>query len=122
MSQEVSNEQAVEEQLQTFIETVKDSETYEEFVAANERLEADSEAMALLQEYQQKKQQMQRGGSDDATMSELRELRAEMDDNETIQAQQAAQEAFVALLQETNDLVSEQIGREFAQSLGGGCC
>jgi len=91
MSQEVSNEQAVEEQLQTFIETVNDSETYEEFVAANERLEADSEAMALLEEYQQKRRQMQRGGSGDATMSELRELRAEMDDNETIQAQQAAQ-------------------------------
>ncbi|MDZ7745211.1 MAG: halo-CC-star protein HcsL [Halobacteriales archaeon] len=122
MSQEVSNEQAVEEQLQTFIETVKDSETYEEFVAATERLEADSEAMALLQEYQQKKRQMQQGGSDDATMSELRELRAEMDDNETIQAHQAAQEAFVELLQETNDVISEQIGREFAQSLGGGCC
>jgi len=71
MSQEVSNEQAVEEQLQTFIEMIKDSETYEEFVAANERFEADSEAMALLQEYQQKKRQIQQGGSDGATMSEL---------------------------------------------------
>jgi len=47
MSQNASNEQAVEEQLQTFTETVKDSDTYEEFVTANERLEADSEAMAL---------------------------------------------------------------------------
>ncbi|WP_018257197.1 halo-CC-star protein HcsL [Halomicrobium katesii] len=122
MSQEVSNEQAIEERLQTFIETVKDSETYEEFVAANERLEADSEARALLEEYQQKKRQLQRGGSDDATMSELRELRTELDDNEIIQAHQAAQEAFVSLLQETNDVISEQIGREFAQSLGGGCC
>ena len=122
MSQEVSNEQAVEEQLQTFIETVKDSETYEEFVAANERLEADSEAMALLEEYQQKRRQLQRGGFDDASMSELQELQEEMDSNETIQAQQTAQEAFVALLQETNDVISKQIGREFAQSLGGGCC
>lgn len=122
MSQEVSNEQAVEEQLQTFIKTVKDSKTYEEFVTANERLEADSEAMSLLQEYQQKKQQIQRGGVDDATMSELQELRKEMLENETIQAHQAAQEAFVELLQETNDVISEQIGREFAQSLGGGCC
>ncbi len=122
MSQEASNEQSVEERLQTFIETVKDSETYEEFVAANERLEADSEAMALLQEYQQKKQQLERGGSGDATMSELRELREKMDNNETIQSHQAAQEAFVELLRETNDVISEQIGREFAQSLGGGCC
>ena len=102
--------------------TVKDSETYKQFVAAISRLEADPDAMALLQEYQHKKQQMQRGGFDTATMSELRNLRERVDDNETIQAQQATQEAFVELLNETNDTISKQIGREFAQSLGGGCC
>ncbi len=122
MSQEVSNEQAVEETLQTFIDTVKDSETYEEFMTANERLEEDSEAMALLKQYQQKQRQMQMGGFDESIMSELRELQEEMNDNETIQAHREAQEAFVGLLQETNDAISEQIGREFAQSLGGGCC
>jgi cell fate (sporulation/competence/biofilm development) regulator YlbF (YheA/YmcA/DUF963 family) len=122
MSQDLSKEQAVEETLRAFIDTVEDSETYKKFVAANERLEADTEAMALLQEYQQKKQQIQRGGFEESAMSELRELREEMDDNETIQAQQEVQEAFIGLLQETNDVISEQIGREFAQSLGGGCC
>jgi len=55
-------------------------------------------------------------------MSELQEIQAEMEDNETIQAQQAAQEAFVDLLQQTNTIISEHIDREFAQSLGGGCC
>jgi len=78
--------------------------------------------MALLEEYQQKRRQMQRGGSGDATMSELRELRAEMDDNETIQAQQAAPGGVRVHPSGDNDVISEQIGREFAQSLGGGCC
>lgn len=122
MSQEVSNEQAVEETLQTFIDTVKDSETYEEFMTANERLEEDSEAMALLKQYQQKQRQMQMGGFDESIMSELRELQEEMNDNETIQAQREAQEALISLLQDTNEVISEQIGREFAQSTGGGCC
>lgn len=122
MSQPVSNEQAVEEQLRTFIDAVTESETYTEFVAANDRLEEDAEAMALLREYQQKQRQMQQGGFDDAVMSELRELREEMNDNETIQAQREAQEALVSLLQDTNEVISEQIGREFAQSTGGGCC
>jgi cell fate (sporulation/competence/biofilm development) regulator YlbF (YheA/YmcA/DUF963 family) len=45
-----------------------------------------------------------------------------MADNDTIQRHRKAQEVLVELLQETNDLISEQIGREFAQSTGGGCC
>jgi|AntDeeMinimDraft_5_1070356.scaffolds.fasta_scaffold10957_2 cell fate (sporulation/competence/biofilm development) regulator YlbF (YheA/YmcA/DUF963 family) len=122
MSQQLSNEEAVEQKLQTFIETIKDSEVYQDFMNANERLEEDSEAMALLQEYQQKQRQMQMGGFDESVMSELRELQEEMNDNETIQAHREAQEAFVGLLQETNDVISERIGREFAQSMGGGCC
>ena len=122
MSQQVSNEEAVERKLQTFVETIKDSETYAEFMAANERLEEDSEAMVLLQEYQQKQRQMQMGGFDESVMSELRELQEEMNENETIQAHREAQEALVELLQETNEVISEKIGREFAQSLGGGCC
>ena len=55
-------------------------------------------------------------------MSELRELQEEMNDNDTIQAHREAQEALVELLQETNEVISEKIGREFAQSTGGGCC
>ncbi len=122
MSQQVSNEQAVEERLRTFIDAVNESEPYEEFVAANDRLEADSEAMALIREYQQKRRQMQQGGFDDSVMSELQELREEMNDNETIRAQREAREALISLLQDTNEVISEQIGREFAQSTGGGCC
>lgn len=122
MSEAQSSEAAVEEQLRTFMETLTDSETYREFVDASEALEADSEASALLREFQQKQQQMQRGGFDREIMSELQDLKSEMAENDTLERHREAQEALIELLQETNDVISEQIGREFAQSTGGGCC
>jgi len=122
MSEVQSGEEAVEEQLRTFMETLTDSATYQEFVAASEALEEDSEASALLREFQQKQQQMQRGGFDQSLMSELQDLNSEMTENDTLERHRKAQEALIELLQETNDVISEQIGREFAQSTGGGCC
>ncbi|SIS18054.1 halo-CC-star protein HcsL [Natronorubrum thiooxidans] len=107
---------------QTFLETLTTSETYQEFTEANRALENDSEAMALLQEYREKQRRMQRDGFDQSLLSELRELKSELSDNETIQRHQDAQEALVDLLEETNDVISEQLGREFAQQTGGGCC
>ena len=115
-------EQAVEDTLQTFIQTLTDSETYREFVAASEALDEDSEATALLREFDQKQEQMQQGEFDQSVMSELQDLKSEMADNDTIQRHREAQNALVELLQGTNDVISEQIGREFAQSTGGGCC
>ncbi len=122
MSEVESGEAAVEAQLRTFMETLTDSGTYREFVAASEALDEDSEASALLREFQQKQRQMQQGGFDQSLMSELQDLQSEMADSDTIQRHREAQEALVELLQETNDVISEQIGREFAQSTGGGCC
>jgi len=91
-------------------------------VQASEALEAESGASALLREFQQKQRQMQMGGFDQSLMSELQELQSEMNDNDTLKRHRQAQEALVELLRETNDVISEQIGREFAQSTGGGCC
>ncbi|EMA17984.1 halo-CC-star protein HcsL [Haloarcula argentinensis] len=122
MSEGQSSEAAVEEQLRTFMQTLTESETYQEFVDASEALEEDSEASALLQDFQQKQRQMQQGGFDQSLMSELQDLKSEMDENDTIQRHREAQEALVELLQETNDVISEQIGRQFAQATGGGCC
>jgi len=112
----------VEAALREFLDALGESETYQRFVAADEALKEDADAMALLREYQQKQQQMQRGGFDESVMAELKELKSELSDNETVQRQQAAQADLVELLQQTNDVISEEIGEEFAQSTGGGCC
>ena len=122
MSDPQFEEQAVEDTLQTFVQTLTDSETYREFVAASEALDEDSEATALLREFDQKQEQMQQGEFDQSVMSELQDLKSEMADNDTIQRHREAQDALAELLQGTNDVISEQIGREFAQSTGGGCC
>jgi cell fate (sporulation/competence/biofilm development) regulator YlbF (YheA/YmcA/DUF963 family) len=45
-----------------------------------------------------------------------------LEQNETIQQHRQAQTALIELLQQTNDVISEPIGMEFAQSSGGGCC
>ncbi|EMA40542.1 hypothetical protein C448_12896 [Halococcus morrhuae DSM 1307] len=122
MSEVQSDGAAVEAELRTFIETLTDSETYQQFSEASELLKNDPEASALLQEFEQKQQRMQDGEFDQSVMSELKELQTEIADNETIQRQQAAQEEFTELLQETNDIISDRIGQEFARSTGGGCC
>ncbi|WP_253738990.1 halo-CC-star protein HcsL [Halohasta salina] len=121
MSETQSVEDAVEQKLQAFIDAIEDSETYQQFMAANERLENDDEAMELLDEYRQKQRQMQQN-FDQSLMAELQELQEELSENETIQQHRAAQSDLIELLQETNDVISEPIGMEFAQSSGGGCC
>ena len=114
-------EDDVEEKLQTFIDAIADSETYQQFIEANKQLESDPEAMELLDEYRQKQRQMQQD-FDQELMAELQEIQTELSENETIQQHRDAQSALVELLQETNDVISEPIGMEFAQSSGGGCC
>ncbi|KTG07734.1 hypothetical protein AUR64_02520 [Haloprofundus marisrubri] len=121
-SESVQNaEDAVEEKLQTFIDAVADSETYQQFIEANTQLESDPEAMELLDEYRQKQRQMQQN-FDQELMAELQEIQTELSENETIKQHREAQSALVELLQKTNDVISEPIGMEFAQSTGGGCC
>ena len=122
MSDAVSEEAAVEESLQAFVETLRDSATYRQFVDASEQLEADEEAQSLLETYRRKQQELQADEFDSSIMGELQQLQAEVSNNDTIQHHQAAREELVALLEETNNVISEQISQEFAQSLGGGCC
>jgi len=121
MSETQSPEQAVEQKLQAFVDAIADSETYQQFMEANEQLENDEEAMQLLNEYRQKQRQMQMN-FDQSLMAELQEIQQEMAENETLQAHQQAQTELVELLQETNEVISEPLGMEFAQSSGGGCC
>lgn len=115
-------EENVEAALHEFLDVLGESAVYQQFVAADEALQEDADAMALLREYQQKQQQMQRDGFDGSVMEDLKQLQSELSDNETIQRQQAAQGELVNLLQQTNTIITEKIGEEFAQSTGGGCC
>lgn len=116
-----SAEDDVETKLQAFVDAIEDSETYQQFVEASQRLEADRPAKELLETYRQKQQQLQQD-FDQELMAELQELQSDLSNNETIQQHRAAQSELIELLQETNDVISEPLGMEFAQSSGGGCC
>lgn len=122
MSEPQSRDEAVEERLQAFVDTIRDSEPYQEFLEAEARLEADEEALELLEAYDETQQRLQEDEFDQSVMSELRDLQTSLSNNEVIQAYQAAEEDLIELLTETNDAVSEKIGEQFAQSIGGGCC
>ena len=55
-------------------------------------------------------------------MGELREIKEEMEANDTISEVRQAENELLTLLEETNEIISEKIGQEFAQTTGGGCC
>lgn len=122
MSESRTEAPAVETELREFLETLRDSETYQRFVEAQKELEADSEAVELLETHRQKQDALQDDEFDPSVMGELRDLQTELSNNETIQQHRDAQAELVDLLQRTNDAISERIDQEFARSLGGGCC
>jgi len=121
MSETQATEDAVGAKLQAFIDAIEESETYQQFIEASEQLENDDEAKQLLNSYREKQRQMQMN-FDQSLMADLQEIQQQLDENETIQQHQTAQAELVELLQQTNDVISEPIGMEFAQSTGGGCC
>ena len=122
MSESRAEAPAVETELREFLETLRDSETCQRFVEAQKELEADSEAVELLETHRQKQDALQDDEFDPSVMGELRDLQTELSNNETIQQHRDAQAELVDLLQRTNDAISERIDQEFARSLGGGCC
>jgi cell fate (sporulation/competence/biofilm development) regulator YlbF (YheA/YmcA/DUF963 family) len=122
MSDAQTADAAVESQLQVFLDTLRDSETYRQFIEATEQLQADPEATALVREYQQKQQRMEENGFDQSIMSDLQDLQTEISNNDIIQQQRTAETELIELLRETNEVISDSIGQEFAQSQGGGCC
>jgi cell fate (sporulation/competence/biofilm development) regulator YlbF (YheA/YmcA/DUF963 family) len=112
----------VETELEAFVDELLTSETYQALVDAREALEADPEAQELLDAYRETERELQDGEFDASLMSDLRDIQADLSELESIRRHREAREAFEDLLAETNDVVSERIGQEFAQSLGGGCC
>jgi cell fate (sporulation/competence/biofilm development) regulator YlbF (YheA/YmcA/DUF963 family) len=112
----------VETELEAFVDELLASETYQALVDAREALEADAEAQELLDAYRETERELQDSEFDASLMSDLRDIQDDLSEIESVTRHREAREAFEKLLAETNDVVSERIGQEFAQTLGGGCC
>jgi cell fate (sporulation/competence/biofilm development) regulator YlbF (YheA/YmcA/DUF963 family) len=112
----------VDARVRSLADAIRESEQYQQFAESQSKLQTDEEAQRLLEQFRAKQQALQESGFDQETMAELKEIKQEMANNETISEYEQAETAFLELLNETNDVISEKIGEEFARSTGGGCC
>jgi len=116
------NESNVKLQIEAFTKAICECEEYCSFMQCNEDLENNPDAKNLLQRYQIKLEELQWSGYDAKTIDELKEVRTQVMNNETLTKLFSSQELLIALLKSSNDLISEKIGEPFAQRQQGGCC
>jgi cell fate (sporulation/competence/biofilm development) regulator YlbF (YheA/YmcA/DUF963 family) len=110
-------------------DAVVESPEYKEFLACSEELSNDSAAMGLLKSLQEKQVELYSSG-DESVFKELEALQDKIKNNSSVKKYSEAQEKIVALLKESNEVVSGVIGSDFAQKsgccggggCGGGCC
>jgi cell fate (sporulation/competence/biofilm development) regulator YlbF (YheA/YmcA/DUF963 family) len=139
-----SREAAVDKELQTpeisklsstmleattnMAENLAQSEPFLRLKAAEARLNADLEALRILQELaalQQKIRRQQYSSSvSESDLKQLRALQNAVNANETIADFQMTQELAVAFLREVNDEISQLVSIDFASLTrrAGGCC
>lgn len=108
-----------------FAEAIKSCAEYKEFLAANEALSNDGEAMSLLKQFQEKQVELQSSGNEEL-IKDLEDLQVKIRENKSFKDYNKSQEKLVSLLRESNNIVSSSIGSEFAVKSGccggGGCC
>ena len=109
-------------------ENLVQSEPFLHFQEAARKLQADHEAMRLLNEFEDLQQRI-RTQQLSNTISEndlkrIRELQLEIGMNDVIQEHSLAQEMATAFLREVNQEISNLIGIDFASLTrrSGGCC
>ncbi len=99
------------------------TETYEKLSRAEQLLNEDPEAQALLeglQAVQDKVQRLQAAGLQptEEQMEEVQEARSDMDDNAAVAAFMQAQSEFGELVKEVNGAISEGMKQESAEDSG----
>jgi len=122
MENQSKNQDGLKEQVNAFAQAICECEEYRTFMQCNKDLENNQEAQNLLRQYQLKQQELQWSGYDAKTLDELKELRMQVTNNETLTKLFSSQEALIDLLKRSNDRISEKIGQQFAQKKQGGCC
>ncbi|TDX46600.1 YlbF family regulator [Orenia marismortui] len=112
-------------------ESIVESTEYSELKTAEETMQADESAQAILQEFQAKQrmlQMMQMNGQEvnDETRNELEALQAKMQENENIKNFMDAQNKFNKVMQTVNQVITSALSGEeedcASGNCGGGCC
>lgn len=109
-------------------ENLVQSEPFLRFKAAEDKLNADAEALQLLSEFSELQQKVRNQQLSDAIsesdIQRLRDLQSRIGTNETIQDYGLAQEMAVAFLREVNQEINQLLGIDFASLTrrSSGCC
>ncbi len=109
-------------------ENMAQSEPFLRYKAAEQRLQADTQAMQLLKDLsalQQKiRQQQYSGAIAQPDLTQLRSLQNAAGANETIQDYLMTQELAIAFVREVNQEISHLLGVDFASLArrSSGCC
>ncbi len=112
-------------------ELLVESQEYNDLKSAEEKMQGDEAAQAILQEFQAKQrmaQMMQMNGKEvgEDVQKELKDIQAKMQENENIKNYMDAQNTFNQVMQTINQSISAALtGEEEDCNSGecdGGCC
>ncbi|MCX6655301.1 MAG: YlbF family regulator [Candidatus Bathyarchaeota archaeon] len=110
------------EKAKDFANAIVDSDEYKRFVQCNKALEENTSSKRLLAQFQSRQRRLKLGRFEPGLMDELKNLNDKVAVDETIQSFNKSRAKLTELLVETDDLISEKIGRRFAFTQGGSCC
>lgn len=110
---------AAETAAEKLAEQVKAGERYQVFQQCVAALQADSEALGILQDFQHEQQQLavaqQYGEASEAEMQQMQDKESKMMANPVLKAFFAAQQALIDELAEVNASISAKLGFDFAK-------
>lgn len=108
----------LDEALHNLIEHLTHSEAFARLRSAEQNLMNDEQALSLLNrlaEVQQKvKAQQQSGKASEEDVRRLQQLQVEVAEHPLIQEYEYSREAYIALVRQVNQHISQEIGLDFA--------
>ncbi|MGM5484662.1 MAG: YlbF family regulator [Nanobdellota archaeon] len=105
-----------------FAEEIAESTEYKDYKAADKAFKDNQDSIDLMNEFNQKREEIKYDGVSESKKIEIEKIQKRIRGDKTIQNFLRAQDRFVKLLRETNNIISEEIDSPFAYSKGGGGC
>lgn len=110
-----------------FAKTLGETPLFTEFMESHKVFRQDSEAQKIQQEYQKKQASLKAvlmlNAASDEDRKELQDLQERFSQRPSVIRLSKAQDELIAVCQEIGDLISKEIGMDYASSCRtGGCC
>ncbi len=94
---------------------ILESECYKDFLKSQEDLEGDEELQNMLSKFEEKQKELQSSGFNTEILKEVKSLKRKIDGHDLVINFVKKRQELLNLLSETNKVISEEIGQEFAQ-------